>query len=137
MKSNFQIVVFLLALGAALYAFSPQGGLLRKDSQQVDTEQAKILEITIKERTLADPLQADLRVRVGERAVLSVTTDEDGRINLRSQEQETFNPVFSGTINSITIPTTRPGSFRIEFYPGVRPNVEGEGFLIGSIVVEG
>lgn len=134
MKNNSSALAFILGLGIFMYVFSPQAGLI--SPAVVEENQAKVLTITIKERTLADPRQSDLRVKIGERAVLHIETDEDGRIDLHGGDRNVFNPVFSGTINTLTIPTDRSASLQIEFHPGARPNNETEGLLIGAVVVE-
>lgn len=136
MKSTQSSLAFILSLGILIYVFSPQAGIISPSRSPVTENQAKILTITLKGRTLADPKQADLRVKLGERAVLHIETDEDGRLDLHGGDRNVFNPVFSGTINTLTIPTDRPASLQIEFHPGARPNLETEGLLIGAVVVE-
>lgn len=136
MKSTQSSLAFILGLGILIYVFSPQAGIISPSRSPVTENQAKILTITLKGRTLADPKQADLRVKLGERAVLHIETDEDGRLDLHGGDRNVFNPVFSGTINTLTIPTDRPASLQIEFHPGARPNLETEGLLIGAVVVE-
>lgn len=136
MKNNQASLVFILILGIVMYVFSPQAGIVSPSSQDPQESQAKILTISIKERVLADPRQADLRVRQGERAVLHIETDEDGRLDLHGGDRDVFNPIFSGTTNTLTIPTDRPASLQIEFHPGARPNKETDGLLIGAVVVE-
>lgn len=136
MKSTQSSLAFILVLGILLYVFSPQAGIVSPSSSAVTENQAKILTITIKQKTLSDPRQADLRVSLGERAVLHIETDEDGRLDLHGGDRNVFNPVFSGTVNTLTIPTDRAASLQIEFHPGARPNKETEGLLIGAVVVE-
>lgn len=133
-NSSWQIVV-LLVLAGVIYTFSPQAGLIKSTSTE-DADSAKVFEMTIKDRTLADPRQGDLKVKVGSKAILQITTDEDGRVDLRNGDRAVFNPVFSGAINSVSVPTDRAGSFKIEFHPGAKPSVDSDSVLIGSIVVE-
>jgi|SRR5581483_6349765 len=131
-----KIIITLLVIGGTLYAFSPQAGLIRPTASVDDAVAARTLPLDIKNRTLADPRQGDLAVKVGERAILQVTTDEDGKLDLISGDRDTFNPIFSGTVNSLTVSTDKPGSWTIKFRPGATPDQTGEPITIGTIVVE-
>lgn len=136
MKSISTSLTFILGLAVFMYVFSPEAGIFNPEGKVAEEGQAKVLTISIKERVLADPRQADLRVKQGERAVLHIETDEDGRLDLHGGDRDVFNPVFSGTVNTLTIPTDRAASLQIEFHPGAMPNQETEGLLIGAVVVE-
>lgn len=134
-SSYTKLIISLLVIGSALYAFSPHSTLFTTtDSVQADALQTHSIEI--KSGSLSDPRQSELRLRVGSKESLLVTTDQDGRVDLKGGDRSTFNPVFSGTINSLSIPTDKAGSYRIEFHPNAQPDSETEGIVIGTIVVE-
>lgn len=136
MDSSFLKAILTLAvIAGGLYLFSPQSGLIK--TTVVETAEAsKILQLDIKNRTLADPNQGDIQIKVGERAVFQVTTDEDGKLDLSSLDRDVFNPVFSGAANTLTIPTDKAGTWRIIFYPGADSNRPTDGITIGTVVVE-
>lgn len=127
-------LIFLFALASVLYIFSPQSGIVGNPS--VDVDSARVLSVSIKDRTLGDPTEAELKGKVGEKLILQVTTDEDGRVDLKSVERATFNPVFSGTINSISVPTDKEGSYQVEFHPQARPGEETSGLVISTVIIE-
>jgi len=133
-KSTQARVFALVVVGAFLYAFSPQAGLFKPTTTDNQSD-VKVYHLDIKNRTLSDPREGDLTVSQGSHSMLQVTVDEDGRVDLVSNDRDTFNPVFSSTTNSLSIPTDRLGSYRIEFHPGQDPSVPSQTILIGSVVV--
>jgi len=75
-------------------------------------------------------------VKVNSRSILSVTTDEDGRIDLVSRERDVFNPVFSNIGNTLTMPTDRLESFRVEFHPVTADNSHPASIVLGTVIVQ-
>lgn len=128
-------LVLLLMIAAALYLLSPTSGLI-KASDSGSSDEPTIYYLTIKNAVLSDPHQSDIRVKVGTRDIIAVTTDQDGRLDMSSSGRDLFNPVFSGLVNSIGIPTDKPGSYRLEFHPNAEPNKNTPGLLIGTVIVE-
>jgi hypothetical protein len=129
-------LIFLALLAGALYVFNPDSGFMDQSEQLGERSE---LRIDIKNRSLADPRQADLRAKVGETTILQITTDEDGRLALRGELRQIFNPVFKGALNTITVPTDRVGSYRIVFFPGAGPlnlGQDSESVTIGTLVIE-
>lgn len=127
-------LIFLVGLAAVLYIFNPSAGIIA-NNPSAEADGAKVLNIFIKDRAIADPAAADLKAKLGEKTILQVTTDEDGRVDLKNAERGIFNPVFSGTINSISIPTDKETSFTIEFQPQEKTNVESARFPIVTVVI--
>jgi hypothetical protein len=135
MNVTFKQILFLIGLVLVLYLFSPEVSLFK--SQPVSDQQVtKELPLDIKGRSLADPRQGDLRLKEGRKVIVLVTTDEDGRLDLVSTTRDTFNPIFSGTTNSISIPTDKKSSYRIVIHPGTTPTELTPGIVIGTIVVD-
>lgn len=127
-------IAALLAIVTAIFLLNPQAGLINQD-QTDNPDNKQVYKLDIRNRVLSDPKEGDLTVRVGSRSVLQITTDEDGRINLISEERNVFNPVFSNISNTLSIPTDRTESFRIEFHPtAADPNSSGT--TIGTVIVK-
>jgi hypothetical protein len=138
--NSFQIntsarAVILLVIIGIIFIFSPQVGLLNRpvDEGQVGTQ---VYKIDIRSRTLSDPKEGDLKIKAGRRSLLQVTTDEDGRVDLVSEGRDVFNPVFSNVGNTLSIPTDRAESFRIEFHPVNVDNKSSNGIAIGTVIVQ-
>lgn len=129
-------LIFLAVLAGAIYAFNPDSGFVDQSEQMAQ----KIMpRLDIKNRALADPRQADLRAKLGEIVVLQITTDEDGRLSLRGDLRQIFNPVFKNALNTITVPTDIAGVYRVVFFPGAGPlnlGQESDAVTIGALVVE-
>lgn len=128
-------IVVLLIIVVGIFAFNPQSGIVNQNSNN-DSNTTKSYKIDIRNRTLADPHQGDLKLKVSSHAILEVTTDEDGRLDLVSESRDVFNPVFSNVGNTLSIPTDRAESFRLEFHPASASGADSSSFTIGTVIVQ-
>lgn len=128
-------VIVLLVIVIGIFVFNPQSGIINQNSGD-NSNSLKSYKIDIRNRTLADPHQGDLKLKVGTHSILEVTTDEDGRIDLVSGNRDVFNPIFSNIGNTLSVPTDRAESFRIEFHPASSTGNETTPVVIGTVIVQ-
>ena len=133
MKTYIKQILVLILVVMGIYIFSPNLNFFNLDNNSSNSN--NIIHIDIRNNTLANPKEGDIKIKVGSSHILDVTTDTDGRLDLISNNQDTFNPIFANVVNTLSVPTSTSGSLRIEFRPGSDPNTQGLPVLIGVIVV--
>src|SRR5207248_5843792 len=109
-NSAYSSAITLIIISLILYLLSPSSGLI-KASDSSNADQPVVYNLTIKNGTLVDPNQSDIRVKVGTKDIIAVTTDRDGRLDMNGSDRDVFNPIFSGAVNSLGIPTDKQGSY--------------------------
>ena len=134
MNTVTRIGILLLIVGAIM-VLSPKAGIFHPN-QSSNPDTTQVYQLDIRNRATADPHQATIQVKVNSRSILSVTTDEDGRIDLVSRERDVFNPVFYNIGNTLTIPTDRLESFRVEFHPVTADNSHPASIVLGTVIVQ-
>jgi hypothetical protein len=128
-------IIILLVIVAGIFLLNPQAGIINQNQNDTpDNKQS--YKVDIRNRVLSDPKEGDLKVHIGSRSVLQITTDEDGRLNLVSTERDVFNPIFSNVTNTLSVPTDRAELFRIEFYPVSATDTNAKGIVIGTVIVQ-
>lgn len=133
MNSAVRIVV-LLAIVGGIFILNPQSGIIPTSGSNPSTTETH--KIDIRSRALSDPHQGDLKIKTGSKAILDVTTDEDGRLDLVSSSRDVFNPIFSNVSNTLSIPTDQPESFRLEFHPAGGSTTSPSGITIGTVIIQ-
>ena len=128
-------VLVLLAIVTGLFVFNPGSGIITPHPSD-SSNSTQTYKVDIRNRTLADPHQGGLKLKVGSRSILDVTTDQDGRLDLVSSERDVFNPLFSNISNTLSIPTDRAESFRLEFHPESVDSSQSQAVVIGTVIFQ-